>query len=179
VSDAEKEPEEIAGGQMSIRWLEGPEVAAEWEPQAARLSLRVSGGDRITDARAALAFPVSAPGRFVDLCDAEGKSVGMLRKLADLAAESRGAVEAALSARYLIPRVERIVEITETAAFVLNWRVQTDRGPRTFQTESPREAVKYQGPDRIRITDMAGNHYDVPGIAGLDAASRALLAAYL
>jgi hypothetical protein len=103
----------------------------------------------------------------------------MLRKLDALAPENRKAIEAALAIRYLIPRVSRIVDITETAAFVLNWKVETDRGPRVFHTESPREAVKYQGPDRIRITDLAGNHYDVPSISELDPASHGKLEAFL
>jgi hypothetical protein len=163
----------------AVRWLDPGEVAATWDPAAARLTVKIGGDEEIADARAALAFPVSAPDRYVDIRDKKNQSVGMLRSLKGVSAESRKAVEAALESRYLIPRVERIISIQETAAFVLNWRVETDRGPRLFHTESPREAVKYQGPDRIRITDMAGNHYDVPSISALDPASRGMLDAYL
>jgi len=164
---------------LAVRWLEPIEVSARWDPQAARLTVTVSGEEEITDARAALAFPVSHPGEFVDLCNAKNESAGMLRSLKGLDDATRQALEAALEVRYLIPRVERVIDLRDTSPFVLRWRVETDRGERTFTTESPREAVKYQSADRIRVTDLAGNHYDFPTLKGLDAASRAILEAYL
>ena len=162
-----------------VRWLEPAEVRARWEPEAARLCLRVAGGEELPGVRAALAFPVTHPGKFIDLSDEKGEAVGMLRSLEGLGAESRSAVEAALAARYLIPRVTRVLELAERVPFVLRWRVETDRGEREFFTESPREAVKYLSADRIRVTDLAGNHYDLPAPAELDARSRALLEVFL
>jgi len=168
-----------AGQKSAVRWLSPGEVRARWEPQAARLCLSICGGEELPDARAAMAFPVTAPDTFVDLCDAKGESVGMLRSLAELDAGSRGAVKAALEARYLIPKVLRVLELSELGPFVLRWRVQTDRGERTIHTESPREAIRYQTPDHLRLTDLAGNHYDFPSIAGLDPDSRRLLSSVL
>jgi len=175
VSDEEK----AESGSLTIRWLEPGEVTASWNPTSARLAVRLKGEDEVTDASATLAFPVSRPGRFVELSDAKKKSVGMLRSLEGLAPEAREAIEKALEARYMIPEIESILDLGERSPFVLRWRVGTTRGERVFFTESPREAVKYQGPGRIRITDLTGNHYDVPDISALSAESRALLDAYL
>lgn len=160
-------------------FVEPAEVRARWEPAAARLRLRLAGGAELDDACARMAFPVSAPGTFVEFCDAEGQPVGMLRSMEGLEPESRKAVEAALASRYLTPRVLRVLELEEVRPLLLRWRVHTDRGERTFHTESPREAVRHQGPDRIRVTDLTGSHYDVPSLAALDAASLALLSLVL
>jgi len=173
----EKKTEE--GSELTIRWLEPGEVSASWDPDSARLTVRVSGEEETADASARLAFPVSRPRRFVELADSGKKSVGMLRSLDGLAAGAREAIEKALETRYMIPEVQSVIELGERSPFVLRWRVGTARGERVFFTESPREAVKYQTPDRIRITDLTGNHYDVPSIAALPAESRALLDAYL
>jgi len=55
--------------------------------------------------------------------------------------------------------------------------VLTDRGERAFFTESSREALKRQEPDRLRITDLAGNQYDFPAVSAMDPQSRERLAA--
>jgi Domain of unknown function (DUF1854) len=175
VSDKEK----TESSELTIRWLEPGEVSATWDSASARLAVRLKDSDEVTDAAATLAFPVSRPGRFVELSDAKKKSLGMLRSLDGLARDARAAIETALETRYMIPEIESILELGERSPFVLRWRVATTRGERVFFTESPREAVKYQGPGRIRITDLTGNHYDVPGIDALPAESRALLDAYL
>ena len=163
----------------AAKWLSPAAVRARWDAAAARLSVRVGDAEEAADVRVGMAFPVTAPGRFIDLGNDQGESIGMLRSLEGLDQDSRLAIGAALEARYLIPKVVRVRELSELGPFVLCWRVETDRGERTFHTESPREAVRYQTPDRIRVTDLAGNHYDFPSVSGMDEASRALLAAIL
>lgn len=164
---------------VTVRWLESGQIQARWEPGAARLCVRIGGGEEVRDVQARQAFPTTRPGAYVEIIDAQGTSLGILASLSDLEADAREAIEAALRTRYLIPRIGRILEMTESTTFVLQWRVQTDRGDRTFQTESAREAVHYLGPDRIRVTDLAGNHYDVPSLSALDAESRAVLGRFL
>ncbi len=173
------EDQKTESGGLTIQWLKPGEVSASWDPTSARLTVAVKGGDEVADASVTLAFPVSRAGRFVEISDSKKESVGMLRSLDGLAPGTRDAIEHALETRYMIPEIESILELGERSPFVLHWRVRTTRGERGFFTESPREAVKYQGPDRIRITDLTGNHYDVPSIPALDPASRALLANYL
>ncbi len=168
-----------AAEEPTLRWIEPGEVVARWEPEAARLCVQIGTGEKSADVRAAMAFPVTAPGEYVEFRDAKGEPVGMLRSLDGLEPESRKAVEAALAARYMIPRVTRVLELAERVHFVLHWRVETDRGEREFFTESPREAVKYLSAERIRVTDLAGNHYDLPALAEFDARSRALLEVFL
>lgn len=171
-----------AGNQASdwtVRWLDPRQVRAKWEPEAVRLSVAIEGGEEVKDARATLAFPVTAPDGYVELSDAKGESLGILKTLEELDAATLSALRAALTARYMIPHILRIVELTEVSPFVLRWRVETDRGHGTFFTESPREAVRYLGHDRIRVTDLAGNYYDIRSLAGLDLASRGILAAFL
>jgi hypothetical protein len=163
----------------AIRWLEPGEVAARWEPEAARLCVRIGSGEELADVRAAMAFPVTANGEYVELRDAKGEPVGVLRSLAPIPQVYRSALEAALECRYLIPQVSAVLVLEEVRPFLIRWRVATDRGERTFHTESPREAIRYQGSDRIRVTDLSGNHYDFPAISKMDEASREKLAAIL
>jgi len=165
--------------QLAVRWLEPSELTISWDTQSAKLSVEVTGQDRIEDAQAALAFPITHPGSYIDIGEGKGESIGMIKALDSLKTASRDALKECLKTRYLIPRITRIADISETSSFVLCWHVDTDRGKTVFHTESTREAVRYQGPGRIRITDLTGNFYDLPDISQLDLTSRTVLDTYL
>jgi Domain of unknown function (DUF1854) len=161
---------------IGIRWLKPQDVCASWQSDAARLNVKLEGGEEFGDARASQAFPVSAPGEMIELCDAQGETFGVLWSLAELERTTRAALQAALAARYMVPKITAIQALDETAPFVLRWRVSTDRGDRTIFTESSREAIRFQGEDGLRITDLAGDQYDLPSMSEIDARSRAQLA---
>jgi hypothetical protein len=175
----EKDKDKEKSISLAIRWLKPGQVQARWETESARLSVRIDGGEEAVDARAGQAFPMTKRGQFVEIADAKGESLGVLETLDGVDPAARKAIEEALAVRYLIPQIRRIVELSESTTFVLRWTVETNRGDRAFQTESTREAVRYLGPDRIRVTDLAGNQYDVPSLSGLDAASRGILGSFL
>ncbi len=144
-----------------------------------KLTVRIGREETLEDARVGLAFPIQHPGKYIDICNSKDESQGMLKSPRGLDQGTRIAIEAALEVRYLIPDITSIPDIKEHSAFVLRWTVETSRGQRSFFTESSREAVRYQGPNRIRITDLTDNHYNLPDITALDAASRAILSNYL
>jgi len=173
------EAENALAAAAEVKWLVPATLRARFDPESSRLQLQLGPDEEIADARAARAFPVSDPGGYIEFTGPDGQPVGMLRALADLEAGSRGAVEAALRGRYLIPRIERVLELAEIAPFVMRWRVRTDRGELRFHTEGSREALRQQEPDYVCITDLAGSQYCIPSVAALDAASRARLAEVL
>ena len=164
---------------LRIRWLRADSIRAGWNPDQARLTVTLDSGEVVPDARALRAFPVSHPAGYIQIANAKGEAVGMLQTLDGLPVENRTALRAALDARYLIPQVRRILELREISPFVLRWSVETDRGPCTFTTESTREALRHMGPDRVRVTDLSGNHFDFPGISTMDPVSRGLLGNFM
>ena len=164
---------------LTVRWLDPAQVQAQWQSESVRLVVRINGGEEIKNTQATLAFPVTSPNGYVEFSDAKGDSIGILKSLANVAPESLAAIRAALAARYMIPFVVQLVEMKEASPFVLRWRVETNMGAATFFTESTRESVRYLTHDRIRITDLAGNQFDIPSISGLDASSRDILSAFL
>ena len=177
MSEAEKPAEEASD--LTVRWLEPEQVQAQWEPASVRLTVRIDAGEERRDARATLAFPITFPDGYVELSNSKNESIGVVKLLKGMEPASLAAIRSALAARYMIPLVIRVFELKEESPFVLRWRVETDRGPATFFTESPREAVRYLSHDRIRLTDLSGNHFDIASMAGLDAPSQTLLGGFL
>jgi len=164
---------------ITVRWLKPEHVTARWEPEPARISVRIDNGDEIVDAQVRLALPLSRPGTFVNISNAKNESLGILATLDGLDRDTRNAIESALQMRYMIPVIIQILAIQEHSPFVLRWRVETNLGERQFFTESTRESIRYHDVDRIRITDLAGNQYDITSLAGQCAASRGILDAFL
>jgi len=160
---------------LMVRWLEPGAMSIAYDAQSAKLTVRLDSGEEYVDARVTQAFPVTLAGQYVDFSNSKGEAIGMLRSLDGLAEVSRKAVDEALKTRCLIPTVGRILDLREIRPSVIYWQVTTNRGERTFHSESPRESVRYLTSDRIRVTDLAGNQYDVPSLSALDTHSRALL----
>lgn len=123
-------------------------------------------------------FPLSQPDRYFSLRDGGGTEIGMIVNPEDLDPESRRLVEADLERRYMVSCVHRILGVKERFG-VVEWEVQTHRGPCKFTTRDLRDNVLHPLPGQYLFTDVDGNRYTVPDIAGLDAQSRAWLLQHL
>ncbi len=127
-------------------------------------------------------FPLSEPEEWIAVLNTEGKELGVLATLHGLPHESLSAVREELAHRYLIPRITRILSGRERFG-ILEWEVETDRGPATFQMRNSAEHIHHghggggenvqqSSANRLSLTDVEGNRYDIPDIEALDAASR-------
>ncbi len=170
---------ETINAQQNIRWLDPASIQAVWHPEAARLTVTIGDEPPIEDAQAISAFPIKNPDAFIQLSDVPGEQGGILPTLDGIPSDALAAIRKALDARYLIPRVSRVLHLNERAPGVLHWKVETNRGERVFFTESAGEAIRHLNTDRLRITDIEGNAYDLPSVASLDPASRERLSLFL
>ncbi|MEM3040758.1 MAG: DUF1854 domain-containing protein, partial [Nitrososphaerota archaeon] len=106
---------------------------------------------------------------FIIFKDSSDVDVCTIRNYKDLDPESRRNLEVLLEKMYFIPTVLRIDEI-ETSGDEFQWEVLTDRGPRSFRTRG-RMSVIQMG-NRIIITDIHDNVYEIEDLYKLDAKSR-------
>ncbi len=135
-------------------------------------------GRRLTGVEVAHAFPISSPGNFVTICDAEGHEIICIEDPAALPADMRKVVDEELSRREFVPVVVRIEEVfaqTDPS----EWRIVTDRGPTEFLMEDSDMDVRRLGPHRILLVDTHGIRYLIPDVRRLDGASRRILDRYL
>jgi hypothetical protein len=161
--------------------VEGP---ADSGPQApleltrgedGRLSAHLAGESRIV--RVQRCFPWSEPGHFISLREDDGEEFALVADPAELSSAARAALETALLEAGFIFDIEAVMGIEEEVE-LRDWRVQTNQGPRRFQTrldDWPRRL-----PDGgILIRDVTGDFYRVADPARLDRKSRALLWAFV
>lgn len=148
-----------------------------------RLERRVDGqlwaarGDEERRVRVQRCFPWSRPSQYVSLRDDDEIEFALVRDSGELDPDSRDVLERALAEAGFLLRIVRVLEIDEEVE-IRSWRVETDHGPRTFQTrldDWPRE-VPGGG---LVIRDVAGDLYYVPAPGDLDNKSRDLLWAFV
>lgn len=120
-----------------------------------------------------LAFPMTSGGKFVSFREQGGKEIALLKDADALDESSSRALQQALGLAYFVPVIQRILAIDEEFG-VTRWKVETDRGPRTFDVAT-RQDVRPVGPGRYLIRDVDGNRYEIRSIDQLDPASRSLL----
>lgn len=118
-------------------------------------------------------FPWSKPTRYISLCDSEESEVALVRELGELSSESRLVLEQALVEAGFVLKIVRVLDVDEEVE-IRNWRVETEQGPRSFQTRLDDWPRQMPG-GGILIRDVAGDLYHVADPRELDGKSRALL----
>ena len=122
-------------------------------------------------------FPWSEPGRYLSLRDEDDREFALVRDPAELDADSREALGAALVAAGFVFAVTRVLALEEEVE-LRDWRVETRQGPRSFQTRLDDWPRSVPG-GGLLIRDVAGDLYHIADPARLDPRSRELLWAFV
>jgi hypothetical protein len=139
-----------------------------------RIVLEVGGERRHDDVRVTHTFPVSRPGRYVLLRDADGGEIGLIADADALDRESRELLAEELDRAYFMPRILEVKSIEDQFG-IATWHVVTDRGPTRFQVRARTESVWSLGGSRYLIKDVEGNRFDIRSLYDLDDRSRLLV----
>ena len=150
------------------------ELTLEWRGDGSLWALL---GDEERAVSVRRCFPWSEPTRHLSLRDADEEEFALVRDPAELDPRSRAALELALAVAGFVFEVTRVLEIDEEVE-IRRWRVETQQGPRTFQTrldDWPR-TLPHGG---LLIRDLAGDLYHLGKPGALDRKSRELLWAFV
>jgi len=139
-----------------------------------QLLAKLQGSDEELPAKIVWARPVSGRGREVSVLGRDNREIAYLQDLSELDDQSLEVAQAELARRYLVPR---ITKVTRADANYGNryWRVETDRGTRTFLMKDPAANMIRLTADRLILRDALGNRYEIESLASLDEASRAFI----
>ena len=122
-------------------------------------------------------FPWSQPCQHLSLRNDEDREVAIVDDPAELEPESRRALEHALAEAGFVLEVTRVVSIEEEVE-IRQWIVETEQGPRSFQThldDWPRTLPS----GGLLIRDVAGDLYRFSSPQTMDKRSRELLWAFV
>ena len=139
----------------------------------------IQGDEAPVSVKAARLFPLTNPTQYLVLSDMDGNELVTIRDIGELDMESGEALRAELDRTYFLPRIKHILNLKESMG-ILQWEVQTDKGPRRFEVRS-RDDIRFLRHRRhqIIIKDMDGNRFEIWDAARMDTRSRALLERFL
>jgi hypothetical protein len=140
-----------------------------------RLHVTVDG--RCVAVRVRQCFPWSEPGLHLSLRDDEDREVAIVDDPASLEPESRRALEQALAEAGFVLEVTRVVNIEEEVE-IRQWTVETQQGPRSFQTHLD-DWPRVLPTGGLLIRDVAGDLYRLTSPETMDKHSRELLWAFV
>jgi ABC-type sulfate/molybdate transport systems ATPase subunit len=146
-----------------------------WEADTATLTVETTQGERAL-VQVRRCFPLSDSERYLCLVDERGRELCCIETSSALPEPSRQALQQALLASELLPRVERLLGV-QAAATQSTWQVMTDRGEREFVVEQE-DHIRRLPDGRHLITDSHGMRYLLPPEAQLDAKSRRIFAPF-
>ena len=122
-------------------------------------------------------FPWSEPGLHLSLRDDEDREVAIVDDPAQLDDESRRALEHAIAEAGFVLEVTRVLAIEEEVE-IRQWTVETEQGPRSFQTHLD-DWPRILPSGGLLIRDVAGDLYRFSSPKTMDRKSRELLWAFV
>lgn len=154
-----------------IRFFSPSEV--EFSRSGDLLRMTIKGERSCLRVIAMYAFPHSGRDRYISLRDMDGNELGMIRNPGEFERDTRKLLEDELRRRYVTPTILEIKSISDKYEIV-EWEVETDRGPKTFVTRSLHDSMTVSAGCLI-ITDMENNRYEIRNRSQLDPQSEAVL----
>jgi len=116
--------------------------------------------------RVKLGRPLYKPADFASILGEKGE-VGLLVNLAGLHPEARAILEEHRLQGDLTTKVLKINDISHQFG-ASYWEVQTAKGVRQFVIRGTSEHVRWLDDDRLLITDVNGNRFEIPSLNALD-----------
>jgi len=113
-------------------------------------------------------FPITYP-EFIIFKDSSDVDVCIIKNYKDLDPESQKNLESLLEKMYFIPTVSRIDKI-ETSGDEFQWEILTNKGARSFRTRGRMSVIQMS--NRIIVTDIHDNVYEIEDLYKLDSKSR-------
>ena len=138
-----------------------------------KLTLKRAGEPDVPDVRIRRAFPWSNSSEFISIRSSEGKELLLIESVAALPESVRATIQRTLDQVVFIPRITRVDHVDDRFGHQ-EWRVQTDRGPRSFRVQE-REDIRFLPDGRYALRDADGNTYELPPRQELDEHSRKAL----
>ncbi len=123
-------------------------------------------------------FPLTHRNRWLSIRDTAGTEIGVLPDISGLTAEDRRLVEVELDRRYVMPVITRVRSIRDRFGIV-EWTVDTTRGPACFNTRDIRDHLVRPTPHHYILTDLEENRFEIPDLTALDHTSQAFLLRYV
>lgn len=124
------------------------------------------------------AFPQELLWEFISVLDEEQQEIGIIRNVDQLGEENRRLVVTELQRRYYSPVLLKIHSMKERYGFSY-WKAETADGNVQFTLHDTYRSIVRAGGNRVLLTDVNGNRFEIPDVTALDKKSYRKIEFYL
>jgi len=141
------------------------------------LNLKVNDS-QLEVSRVTSAFPLSAYLKRIVFFGTDGEEIGCLKNAGKLRDDSLDILQDELEKSYFMPVIEAVEEISDYMELEL-WKVQTNKGRRSFEVRQPRRNIRVINPKTMMVKDVDGNRYAIKNWRMMDRRSLSFLMRHL
>ncbi len=124
------------------------------------------------------AFPYDMPNNFISVLDKDGKEYGMIKAISDFPEEIRKILDGELKRKYFCPVISKINTVTAKFGYTY-WEAESDMGKLSFSMHDTYRNISKVGVNRLILTDVDGNRYEIKDYMALDRKSFRKIELYL
>ncbi len=124
------------------------------------------------------AFPYDRPEEFISVLDKDGKEFGMVKALSDFPQKMRDILENELKRKYYCPVISKINKVTQKFGYTY-WEADSNMGALSFSMHDTYSNIAKVGENRLVLTDVDGNRYEIKDYMALDRKSFRRIELYL
>jgi len=123
-------------------------------------------------------FPLSNINEYISVRDTENVEIAMIRRVSNFDKETNILFQEQLERRYFFPIIIKINSIKDEFGYTY-WDVETNAGHSMFTVRGTYNNIYYLDSNRINITDVDGNRYEIDNYAKLDEKSKKHIAVHI
>ncbi|MBO4794764.1 MAG: DUF1854 domain-containing protein [Clostridia bacterium] len=124
------------------------------------------------------AFPYDSAENFISVTDKEGNEYGLIRSLSEFDGAGREIIERELKRKYYTPVITKIKSVKERFGYSY-WEVETESGSASFAMHDTFRNTAKISEERVVLTDVDGNRYEIKDVFALDRKSYRRIELYL
>ena len=101
------------------------------------------------------------------MLDRDNNEIGMIRDLNDFGDSAKALLQRELKRKYHVFTIRKITSVKEKYGYSY-WNVTDETTEREFTVQDTYKSITKITADRVYVTDIDGNRYEIPSLSQLD-----------
>lgn len=167
-----KPAEDQAGDQADDQTADpAAEQAADQAGENADENARESGPKEYDRVFLHRCFPNELTEEYISVLDRDNNEIGVIRNITDFPEDVQALLRKELVRKYHVTAIKEIRSVNEKYGYSY-WKVKDAAGDREFTVRDTYRSITKISADRISVTDVDGNRFEIPSLEALDRKSR-------
>jgi len=112
-------------------------------------------------------FPNEMTENYISVLDRDNNEIGMIRDINDFDETAKELLRRELKRKYHVFTIKKISSVKEKYGYSY-WNITDETGEREFTVQDTYKSITKITSERVCVTDIDGNRYEIPSLSALD-----------